>query len=332
MADELRKVINVTLKDVSKDIIAIINATAFPVSKLGSQSVELTRVRNMIAKGHKSGLAGLNDVPKFDASTLKVDFSSWLPDLTKSNESIMESLAPFAEFQERYLAQFDEIAKNLAKSAACAYPSNWRTDDGVVRFPDNLKTILIDEGVPLAWVPPTHVLEKLFAAETSGDRNKILSDNWKAIVAECIVGLNSVEDEKFADYVKFALEAAEALDEGKWKASQALSTNILDSFLHREFTADARKELTNQKHRVDWEKFPIRVALVVGALSGGYAEYRPKNGKGIPKQFSRHASVHGLSSRQYTRLNAVIALMNVVGLVKVAETDLDRWSEPEAGA
>ena len=327
--DRIRKIVEAADPEAIKGI----NQAAVAASKLVSQSIDKSGILNSIAKINESALAGLKVMPKFEVPTLNLDYSSLLPDMTKFNESIMKSLAPaFADFNKRYFAQFDEIAKNLQKIAARAYPPNWRIEDGLVRFPDNLETILIEEGIPLAWVPPPQVLEKLFAAQTPGDRRKVLSSNWKAVVAECTAVLNSVEEQKLSVYVEFALEAAEALAAGKWKASQALSTNILDSFLHQKFTTASRKELTNQKQRVDWKKFPMRVALVVGALSGGYAEYWPKNGDEIPKQFSRHASAHGLSRRQYSRLNAVIALMNVVGLIKVAETDLYRWDEPEEGA
>lgn len=327
--DRIRKIVEAADPEAIKGI----NQAAVAASKLVSQSIDKSGILNSIAKINESALAGLKVMPKFEVPTLNLDYSSLLPDMTKFNESIMKSLAPaFADFNKRYFAQFDEIAKNLQKIAARAYPPNWRIEDGLVRLPDNLETILIEEGIPLAWVPPTQVLEKLFAAQTPGDRRKVLSSNWKAVVAECTAVLNSVEEQKLSVYVEFALEAAETLAAGKWKASQALSTNILDSFLHQKFTTASRKELTNQKQRVDWKKFPMRVALVVGALSGGYAEYWPKNGDEIPKQFSRHASAHGLSRRQYSRLNAVIALMNVVGLIKVAETDLYRWDEPEGGA
>lgn len=333
MDDKPLKVIRVDLEGEPDDVSASVNMTALPAFKLISKSIDTSGILNSITKINESALPGLKVMPKFDVPTLSLDYASLLPDMTKFNESIMKSLAPaFADFNKRYFAQFDEITENLQKIAARAYPPNWQIDDELVGFPDNLEAILIDEGIPLAWVPPTQVLVKLFAAETPGDRRKVLSSNWKSIVDECAVVLNSVEEQKLAVYVEFALEAAEALAEGKWKASQGLSTNILDSFLHQKFTPSSRKELTNQKNRVDWKRFPMRVALVVGALSGGYAEYWPKNGYEIPKQFSRHASAHGLSRRQYSRLNAVIALMNVVGLIKVSETDLYRWDETEAGA
>lgn len=327
--ERIRKIIEAADSEAVKSL----NQAAAAASKMISQSIDTSGVATSIAKINATALAGMKTVPKIEVPALKFDYSSMFPEITKINESIMKSLAPtLAEFNRTYFSQFSEIAKNLQKIAARAYPSNWRLGDGLVSFPDNLEEILIEEGIPLAWVPPTEVLEKLFAAESPGDRRKVLSSNWKAIVAECQAVLGTVEEKQLAIYVEFATEAAEALAEGKWKASQALSANILDSFLHQKFTAEDRMELTNQKTRVDWKKFPMRVALVVGSLSGGYGEYWPKNGDEIPKQFSRHASAHGLSHRQYSRLNAVIALMNVVGLVKVSETDLYRWDKPKAGA
>lgn len=321
-----------TIEAGDSEAINSINQAAVAASKLISQSIDTSGIATSIAKINASALAGMKAVPKIEVPVLKFDYSSVFPEISKINDSVMKSLAPgLAEFSKAYSLQFADIAKNLQKIAAGAYPANWQAVDGLVGFPDNLEEILIDEGIPLAWVPPTHVLEQLFAAETPGDRRKVLSSNWKSIVDECVVVLNSVGEQKLAVYVEFALEAAEALSEGKWKASQALSTNILDSFLHQKFTPASRKELTNQRNRVDWKRFPMRVALVVGALSGGYAEYWPKNGDEIPKQFSRHASAHGLSRTQYSRLNSVIALMNVVGLIKVSETDLYRWDDAGAG-
>lgn len=310
-----------------------LNRAAASASKLISQSIGTSRFASAIARINANALAGIKVMPKIDLPIVRVDYSSMFPEINRINETVMKSVAPMlAELNKSYSSQFADIAKNLQKIAVRAYPENWRHGSGLVEFPDNLEQILIDEGIPLAWVPPTRVLEKLFAAETAGKRRQVLSSNWKTIVDECVVVLKSVEEEQLGVYVEFGLEAAEALADGKWKASQALSANILDSFLHQKFTPESRKALTDQKQRVEWKKFPMRVALVVGALSGGYSEYWPKNGDEIPKQFSRHASAHGLSRRQYSRLNAVIALMNVVGLIKVSETDLYRWDDTEAEA
>lgn len=326
--EHIRKIVEAT----NPEAIENLDRAAINASKLISQSIDTSGITSRIVRNNANALAGLKVVHKIPIPVLKFDYASMFPEIARINETVVKSLAPvLADFSRIYTSQFSDIAKNLQKIAARAYPSNWRTRDGLVSFPENLEEILIDEGIPLAWVPPTHVLEKLFAAQTPGERRKVLSSNWKSIVDECKMVLNSVEEKQLAVYVDFAMEAAETLADGRWKASQALSANILDSFLHQKFTLASRKELTNQKQRVDWKKFPMRVALVVGALSGGYVEYWPKNGDDIPTQFSRHASAHGLSLRQYSRLNAVIALMNVVGLIKVSETDLYRWNDAEAG-
>ena len=138
----------------------------------------------------------------------------------------------------------------------------------------------------------------------------------------CIAELEGVKEPRLKEYVEFAVEAAESLRDGRWRASQALSANLMDSILNRSFDKASKKRLTDQKTRVGWEDYPIRSALVIGGIWGSYSEYWPSKGDPIPRRYTRHASAHGVSRRQYTRLNAVIALMHIVGLLKVSHQAL----------
>ncbi len=134
--DRIRKLVEAADPEAIKGI----NQAAVAVSKLVSQSIDKSGILNSIAKINESALAGLKVMPKFEVPTLNLDYSSLLPDMPKVNESIMKSLAPaFTDFNKRYFARFDEIAKNLQKIAARAYPPNWRIEDGLVPFPDTSK-------------------------------------------------------------------------------------------------------------------------------------------------------------------------------------------------
>ncbi|MFT3855103.1 MAG: hypothetical protein QM733_20565 [Ilumatobacteraceae bacterium] len=260
-------------------------------------------------------------VPKLDIPLPQYDFSSLLGGVAKFNERFVERIRPTMEaFNKLYRDQIADLLANFAKTIRRTYPPNWQDDD--VHFPSNLETLLLDEGLPLAWVPPAAVLKKLFAAESATERRKVLSQSRKSIIAASMEELQQIEDPRLREHVKFAMEAAEALRDGKWRASQALSANLLDSILRRSFTEASRIELTNQRNRIDWKKYPVRSALVWGAIWGAHGEYWPSNGDPIPRQYTRHATAHGVSQRQYTRLNAVIALMHVVGLLRLIEVDV----------
>lgn len=54
---------------------------------------------------------------------------------------------------------------------------------------------------------------------------------------------------------------------------------------------------------------------MLGGIWGAHGEFWPDKGDKIPRSYSRHGSVHGVSRRQYSRINAVLALMHVVSLL-----------------
>lgn len=55
---------------------------------------------------------------------------------------------------------------------------------------------------------------------------------------------------------------------------------------------------------------------------GSYGQFWPTNGDTIRYRYSRHGSAHGISRRQYSRVNAVIALMHIVSPLRLLDTDL----------
>jgi hypothetical protein len=282
-----------------------------------------------IAKVNTDFLASLDLMPKidlpifkFDLPIIKFDTSAMFPNLDKFTQSFTKMIQPaMAGLFDSYRVQFAELAKNFGKILSTSFPPNWQGEE-LIQVPMNLETMLLDEGLPLAWVPPRPVLEEVFATHSAGARRTVLSNNWRRIVQACVSELDGVSEPKLMEYVEFATEAAETLRDGRWRASQALSANLMDSILNQFFDKDSKKKLTGQKTRVEWEDYPIRLALVFGGIWGSYSEYWASKGDPIPRRYTRHASAHGVSRRQYTRLNAVIALMHVVGLLKVIEAGL----------
>ncbi len=77
-------------------------------------------------------------------------------------------------------AQFAQTFANLAKLVAALWPPNWREVDGPTE--DTLDTMLLDEGLCLAWVPPAAILRRLFTAETSQQRRRIIGSSWNQVV------------------------------------------------------------------------------------------------------------------------------------------------------
>ncbi|MBM3210341.1 hypothetical protein FJZ39_03325 [Candidatus Saccharibacteria bacterium] len=260
-------------------------------------------------------LVSKSTLPKIEVPSL----SALLPEVNRLSATLSSSILPgLNRLIKAYHKDISQIAESIRKIAETSYPPNWK-GDRVIQLPNNLETLLLDEGLPLAWVPSRQVLDKLFAATTPAERRKVLSNNWRGILNATIQELESIEEPELKDYLQFALESADSIKSKHWRASQALSTNLIDSILHQSFDSVSKRKLTDQSTRIDWKTYPLRPAIVFAGIWGSYSQYWPSNGDPIPRRYTRHASAHGVSKRQYSRLNALIALMHIVGLLKVLE-------------
>ena len=256
-----------------------------------------------------------------DVPALKLDYSSLFPDFAAIQASAITPLLPSIRLiQDLQHDQFASIIRSARAAMSSLLPPNWRGED--VSIPQDLEAFLLDEGLPLAWVPPQDVIVKLFAAGTAAERRKILGARWKTITRSCLDELKKVGHADLTEHAEFAIEAAESLLDSRSKSSQALSANLLDTILRASFDEKSRTTITGQKQRLDIDDYPLRVAIVLGGIWGSHGQFWPSKGDKIPRKYSRHGSAHGVSRRQYSRINALLALMHVVSLLRVLEVDL----------
>lgn len=261
------------------------------------------------------------DLPKIELPALRVDYESLFPNLEKLNQQILAQLSPtFKAIHDLQREQFAHAFVNLAKLADTIWPPNWRGAGQPAE--DLLEGMLLDEGLSLAWVPPSDILSRLFVADTPQQRRRIIGRSWRRISEAARTELDQVTAPRLKQHVLFARRAVDAVLAGNHQAGQALAANLLDTILRSEFSSSDRKSITNQKDRFDIEEFPLRLALVLGGIWGAHGQYWPDQGEQIPRRFSRHASAHGVSKRQYSRVNATISLMHLTALLRVIQQDL----------
>lgn len=264
---------------------------------------------------------GLTQISRDLIPALKLDYSTLFPQIGSINKQVLSSLAPSIKIiQDFQRNQFADIIASARRARSASLPPNWRRDD--VQIPTDLEVLLLDEGLPLAWVPPTDTAVELFAAGSRAERRRILGNRWRGTANACVAELRQIQAPELAEHVEFAIDAAETLLAGRHKAAQALSANLLDTVLRQSFNSKDLRSITGRKQRFDIEDYPVRVAIVLGGIWGSYGEFWTSKGDKIPREYSRHGSAHGVSRRQYSRINSLLALMHVVSLLRLIESDL----------
>jgi hypothetical protein len=195
-------------------------------------------------------------------------------------------------------------------STVCFRP-NWHG----ARSINQLETLLLDEGLALGWVPPADILNALLTASSKQERRRILGARWKRVVAACRESIESASEADFAQYRGFALNVIKMLEDGHPEGAQALAANLLDTMLRETLDGPSRKEVTDQRNRLSIDDLPMRAAMVFGGIWGSHTEFWQSRGDSIPREFTRHGSAHAVSRMQYSRINAVIALMHVTAYI-----------------
>jgi hypothetical protein len=182
--------------------------------------------------------------------------------------------------------QWGSLFEALRTLAENFLPSNWKN----VQHPDfkTIEAILLDEGIPLAWVPSPEILQALFDAQGAVARRRIIGKRWRRVVADCELALKEVSHPTLERHQSFAQDVVRALNAGHTSAAQALAANLLDSILRRNFDKQSFKSVTANKKgsdRFDLDDYRVKAAFTLAPIWRAYAEYRQNQGDPIPRAF-----------------------------------------------
>lgn len=233
-----------------------------------------------------------------------------------------------------------EAAERASVAFQQALPPNWQ--DPEIEFPSlgELEELQLLQGLPLAWVPPSEVLRRLLGLSTLEERLVLIEDQSGPILRSCEAELQRLTAPLLKEWISSAEEVVTCLKAGHIRAGQALAAVALDSAVSEFITKSykhAVSQTVNGKSTPPGSlptSFPTwldvdypRALMVMYGLWGAHKKYWVRKGDEIPAIFSRHATVHSMSSRQYSLSNALIAVMHLVSLLCV----LDEMMSTEIG-
>lgn len=209
----------------------------------------------------------------------------------------------------------DELNRSLL-------PPNLRTHAGEIRAFE-VHEFVEQEGIPLYFVPRGEVAVRFLTAKGASARRKVLDDCYDAIVEDCTALLDEVKHSGVGEEVAFTKDGIGAMRAGFVYSAQAMFTLTLDTLIRRLHPEEQRRRRLTKRDKGASppeviEEMGFRSAMVWLPVWNAHETFWSHKGDAIPRHYSRHASVHSVSTTQFERANCVQALMLVTSLVAYA--------------
>ncbi|MFF7381568.1 hypothetical protein [Streptomyces griseoluteus] len=90
---------------------------------------------------------------------------------------------------------------------------------------------LMQDGMPLAWVPPADVIRQLLAANDPHSRVAVLNTCRPKVLAACSRALAAINDPCFAAQQALLEECVLMVESGMFSGAQALAANVWDTLV-----------------------------------------------------------------------------------------------------
>lgn len=206
--------------------------------------------------------------------------------------------------------------KRMLKAFKERFPPNW-LDTPLEDDLDVYKAI-IDDGIPLVWIPRAEVVTAITEAEGRDQRLRALLDHKDEVVEDCTGCLGVVKestDKRLLDWARLAQQAVDVLSLEYHAAAQALAVCVADAAVGTIRNGNRKEE------SVDWDDVTmreLRMSGVLGPLARFYTRWFPSDENPPPDALSRHVSVHHPRLDHYTQENAVLAVTLLCSLLREA--------------
>lgn len=242
------------------------------------------------------------------------------PHYEKAMQDLLERvrLSPIAggkDFRQTLLERLDQMRIRVPPELP-----NWGHD---VNYDDAGK-VALNDGIPLAYVPPAEIVTKILAAPSPADRRQVLVDETAAITDACrVIVVAPKVTGAFPEYSPLAQAAVHALAEGHHQGAQALAVNVTESFV-RQWIAEKYHKVKNHVLEADpakadpdepWIPRRLRLEMMILPLLRFYTDWFPNRGTPAPAELSRHVTAHQATAEHYTHVNALIAVMLMTSLL-----------------
>ena len=252
-----------------------------------------------------------------------------------ANDSRMSAIASkiFAPLFEQYQPPLQQIREQI--SEFLPKPSK-RAFRGINRIllPPNLRPLYEEitiqqvinfveaEGIPLYIVPSASIALRLLNAATREKRRKLLNTCSHKIVEDCENVLSSCVSDSTASHVFLVRDGIAAWKQGNYASAQAVFTVSLDALILELIpNSNLRREITNHKDAApeSLKQGKITTYCVWLPVYNAHSVFHKRQGDVVPREYSRHATIHGGTKWQFSKRNCIQSLMLATSLIGYKE-------------
>ena len=188
-----------------------------------------------------------------------------------------------------------------------------------------------EEGIALAWIPRTALVQALLDAPDAAAREQLLLQEETAVLDDCAACLDTITaDPAMVELAGFARQAIDICRRGGRAGAQALATNVVETIakhhLDRVVTGKGKGVSNRIRNRFG---VPIddsialdelRVWLVGAPLFAAYREdydYATRD-----SAFNRHGTAHCVNPNVYRPANALRSILLATSLLRLMDEEL----------
>lgn len=294
--------------------------------EVSSEIKELTQIANDAAESIRNSpifnIPSSYKVPQFDISLL--------------TSTVLEAQKVFNNGLQEQIRILNESANLFFENLKKHYPSNWPANKA------SRCAEICEMGIPLVFVPRSEIIAKVVDYKLPSSIKSALVRNDDEILDDCELALESVAFIS-RDFRQHANAAIKAYRDGNWRAAQStaivcfdvLTNDLYDMRMLRKINKrvlayrkveEVAKQITQDIDQMPIDDNALYYALVMHPTVAAMLEQFMVGDKtSLRNGLNRHASAHTVSSKQFKKSNALIAIMTIVSLCMITEKQGRFW-------
>ena len=236
----------------------------------------------------------------------------------ESLEAMRESLQKVRNLVV-WLYRLDQLPYNLRECA------DGLDDNDIAVFISAVREFVKQEGIPLYFVPRNHeVIFYLLKAKNHEKRRQILKEFNDVFIDDCDMALKQlgkIGNDAIDGLKDFIFDGINVMRDGHFYSAQAMFTVVLDTIIPYLIPdkKDQKRIINDEQNIIPnvIEFSGVKSVLVWLPIGNAHAKFW-RGIDPVPVDYSRHASVHAVSSEQYNQENCIQSLMLVTSLIGYA--------------